>query len=65
MKRSDESRPASAALPHDGAPARVSLRTIYVEAMQKVMADPRGAIAEHDPWLAALLPGFPPSPEER
>lgn len=38
------------------APDRVSLRTIYSDAMREVMADPRKAIAEHDPWLAALLP---------
>jgi hypothetical protein len=40
------------------APDRVSLRAIYAEAMREVMADPRKAIAEHDPWLAALLPSL-------
>lgn len=33
----------------------VSLRAMYAEAMREVMADPRKAIAEHDPWLATLL----------
>jgi hypothetical protein len=65
MKRADESRPAGAPLPHDGTPGRVSLRALYADAMQKVMADPRRAIAEHDPWLAALLPGRPPTSSER
>ena len=28
---------------------------MYADAMREVMADPRKAIAEHDPWLATLL----------
>ena len=45
---------------------RVSLRAIYSEAMREVMADPRKAIAEHDPWLAALmlLPGVAGTPSK-
>ena len=36
-------------------PAKVSLRSIYAEAMREVLADPRKAIAEHDPWLLTLV----------
>jgi hypothetical protein len=28
---------------------------MYADALREGMADPRQAIAEHDPWLAALL----------
>lgn len=36
------------------APPRVSLRTMYADAMREVMANPRKAIDEFDPPLAAL-----------
>lgn len=55
MKRAEDAGPAGAPPPHDGAPATVTLRALYADAMQKVMADPRSALAEHDPWLAVLL----------
>ncbi len=42
------------------APGRISIQSIYADAMREVMADPRKAIAEHDPWLAALLAPQPP-----
>jgi hypothetical protein len=44
--------------PHtpDPAPGRVSIRAIYRDALREVLADPQKAIAEHDPWLALLLP---------
>lgn len=45
-------------------PERVSLRALYAEAMKEVMADPRKAITEHDPWLAALLPAAPVLPSK-
>jgi hypothetical protein len=36
---------------------------MYAEAMREVMTDPRKALSEHDPWLAALLmPTVPNSP---
>jgi hypothetical protein len=54
MKRPTGS--CSAAEKAKAAPARVSLRSIYLDAMREVMADPRKAVAEHDPWLAALVP---------
>jgi hypothetical protein len=34
---------------------------MYADGMRDVMADPRKAIAEHDPWLAALLDSGPAS----
>jgi hypothetical protein len=34
---------------------------MYADAMREVMADPRRAIAEHDPWLATLLDSGPAS----
>jgi hypothetical protein len=37
------------------APALGSLRSMYAEAMRDVMADPRKALTEHDPGLAAWL----------
>ena len=43
--------PLTAASPN---PSRVSLRSIYADAMREVLADPRKAIAEHDPWLLTL-----------
>jgi hypothetical protein len=36
-------------------PAKVSLRSIYADAMREVMSDPRKAIAEHDPALLTLV----------
>ncbi len=54
MKRVTTST-AAKPLPPEDAPGRVSLRTIYAEALRDVMADPRKAIDEHDPWLASLL----------
>ena len=42
------------------APPKVSIQAIYAEAMREVMADPRKAVAEHEPWLATILPP-PPS----
>ena len=43
--------------PDDGAPpARVSVRALYANAMREVLEDPRKAVAEHEPWLLALLP---------
>lgn len=41
---------------------RVSLRALYAEAMKDVMSDPLKAIAEYEPWLAALLPRGPKAP---
>ena len=35
--------------------AKVSVQAIYAAALREVMADPARALAEHDPWLAALL----------
>jgi len=43
------------------APVKVSIQAIYAEAMREVMADPRKAVAEHDPWLAKILPPLPSS----
>jgi hypothetical protein len=38
---------------------------MYADAMREVMADPRKALSEHDPWLAALLvPPVPGTPAE-
>lgn len=63
MKRAQNSSLAARGqAPIESVP-RVSLRTIYADAMREVMADPRKAIAEYDPWLAALLvPGATPTP---
>ena len=52
MKRAKEAFSSTAANTK-AAPARVSIRAIYSDAMRDVMADPRKAIAEHDPGLAA------------
>jgi hypothetical protein len=46
----------------EAAPPRVSLRALHAQAMKEVMADPRKALAEHDPWLAALLRSAPGAP---
>lgn len=61
MKRNEPSSDA-APTPVEPASPRVSLRALYGEARKEVMADPRKAIAEHDPWLAALLGGRPDAP---
>ena len=62
MKRTEGPCKTAAAAEAKEAPARVSIRTIYSDALREVMADPRKAVAEHDPWLAALLlPGTPTS----
>jgi hypothetical protein len=62
MKHTEGSATRTAAAKSKEAPARVSIRTIYADALREVMADPRKAVAEHDPWLAALLiPGRPTS----
>lgn len=45
--------------PKRQAAGSVSIRTIYADALREVMADPRKAIAEHDPWLAALMDSMP------
>ena len=55
MKRAKSSRKTAAERGHQAPAGRVSIRAIYADAMREVMADPRKAIAEHDPWLAALL----------
>jgi hypothetical protein len=55
MKRAKSSCNAPAGRAPEPAPDHVSLRGMYAQAMREVMADPRKAIAEHDPWLAALL----------
>lgn len=60
MKRAKGSRNAATRTNPQATPVRVSLRSIYSEALREVMADPRKAIVEHDPWLAALL--FPRAP---
>ena len=54
MNRENCSRDTSGR-PEATARKAVSLRTMYAEAMREVMADPRKAIAEYDPWLATLL----------
>jgi hypothetical protein len=35
---------------------------MYADAMREVMADPCKALAEYDPWLAALLLSCPSAP---
>lgn len=45
----------------DEASPSVSLRAIYADALREVMADPRSALAEHDPRLATLLGCDPPA----
>jgi hypothetical protein len=61
MKRTKPSRRAESPAA-EPAPPRVSLRAIHAQAMKEVMADPRRALAEHDPWLAALLGAAPGAP---
>lgn len=62
MKRADTSFNAGARRTPEAAPDhRVSIRAMYADAMREVMADPRKAIAEYDPWLAALLGSRPAS----
>ena len=56
MNRSTVDNPRPPVGPQATAPDRVSLRSLYSSAMREVMADPRKAIAEHDPGLATLLP---------
>jgi hypothetical protein len=55
MKQTEGSCRKAGAAKAKEAPARVSIRTIYADALREVMSDPRKAVAEHDPWLAALL----------
>jgi hypothetical protein len=55
MRRAKTSCKASSAPKRQAAKAFVSIRTIYADALREVMADPRKAIAEHDPWLADLM----------
>ena len=62
MKREKDSRLTAASATPEGrpaAPAKVSIQAIYAEAMREVMADPRKAVAEHEPWLATILPPLP------
>lgn len=54
--------PNASSPPVECAPPRVSLRALYADAMKEVMADPRKALAEHDPWLATLLAVAPHAP---
>ena len=62
MKRAQPSDPPPAGAP-PAPESPVSLRAMYAEAMREVMTDPRKALSEHDPWLAALLmPSVPGSP---
>lgn len=44
---------------HSAARPKLSIQAIYAEAMREVMADPRKAVAEHEPWLATILPPLP------
>lgn len=63
MKRAKNSSIAARGPAPNASAPHVSLRTIYADAMREVMADPRKAVAEYDPWLAALLvPGATPVP---
>jgi hypothetical protein len=56
-----ESSGRAPAPPGEAVAHAVTLRTMYAEAMREVMADPRKALAEHDPRLASLLiPGLTP-----
>jgi hypothetical protein len=43
-------------------PGSVSIRAMYADALREVMADPFKALAEYDPWLAALLRSCPSAP---
>lgn len=61
MKRNPPSRDTSSP-PVESAPPRVSLRALYADAMKEVMSDPRKAVAQHDPCLAALLAVAPDAP---
>ncbi len=60
MKRAKPSHPEDVGgTAGSSSPAKVSLRSIYAEAMRDVLADPRKAIAEHDPWLLTLVKPAP------
>lgn len=61
MKRAKPSSRTTDPSP-EAAPRHVSIRAMYAEAMREVMADPRKALAEHDPGLAALLRSCPSAP---
>jgi hypothetical protein len=59
MKRAKPCHAEDVAAAGASSPAKVSLRSIYAEAMRDVLADPRKAIAEHDPWLLTLVKPAP------
>ena len=55
MNNENGPRNTTKAKANDAASPSVSLRAMHADALREVMADPRKALAEHDPWLAALL----------
>jgi hypothetical protein len=55
MKQPTCSKAVTAASIPVAAPSLVSLRSMYADAVRDVMTDPRKALAEHDPGLAAWL----------